>query len=167
MTILAAASGPGTAQNVRSLPPMMSPPTCVSGSRTLTDSRTNLRRTAARSHKRSLAGNNNHQPTPATETVKARVSTTNSIPQPTLATAALTASKPDHAVRPMLAAIAVHQAIRPTCLRAPMPTFFNYLTSHTGPVYQLRQLSREYDRRAIFCFAAMHAGHTRAKLAYC
>src|SRR6266851_2419078 len=122
MMMLAAASGPGTAQNVNSRAPMMSPPTCVSGSTALTASRTNLRRTAARGRKRPLAGNNNHQPTPATETVAARVSTTNGTPQPTLATALPTASMPDHAVRPMQAAIAVHQATTPAYLSAPMRT---------------------------------------------
>src|SRR5262249_50824108 len=157
---LAAASGPGTAQNVSSRPPIMSPPTWVNGSRVLTDSRTTLRRTAARSRKSWLAGNNNHQPAPATETAKARANTTNSTPQPTLATALPTASKPDHEVRPMPAAIAVSQATRPTCFRAPMRTFFYCLTSRTGAVYQLRQLSREYDRHAIFCLRAMQGGHT-------
>src|SRR6266478_7375812 len=117
--VLAAASGPPTVQNVKSRAPMMSPP---SGSRALTASRTNLRRTTARSRKRPLAGNSNHQPAPATETVAARVSTTNGIPQPTHATALPTASMPDHALRPMQAAIPVHQATTPTYLSAPMRT---------------------------------------------
>jgi hypothetical protein len=87
----------------------------------LTASLTNLRRTAARSRKRPLAGNSNHHPAPATETAAARVSTTNGTPHPTLATALPTASMPDQAERPMQAAIPVHQTTTPMCFSAPIP----------------------------------------------
>src|SRR5208283_43650 len=131
----------------------MSPPTCVSGNKALAASRTNLRRTAARSRKRPLAGNSNHQPAPATETVAARVRTTNGIPQPTLATAFPTASMPDHAVRPMQAAIPAHQATTPTCFSASKCTLvlnaaIDYRPSQR-PACRLRQIveaNRETNR---------------------
>ena len=122
MMMLAAESGPGTAQNVRSRAPTMSPPTCVSGSRELTASRMNLRRTATRRRTRSAAGSNHHHPAPATATVATRVSTTSANPQPTLAMASATACTPDHKARPMQTAIPTHHATIPTCLRLPIRT---------------------------------------------
>ena len=71
------------------------------GRSVLTPSRMKRRSKADRSLKRPLAGRRSHQPTPATEMVATRVSATNGIPQPTLATALPTSAKPSHTVRPM------------------------------------------------------------------
>src|SRR6476469_9486943 len=54
--------------------------------------------------------------------VATRVSTTNGIPQPTLATALPTSAMPSHAVRPMQARIPAHQAASPMCSNAPVRT---------------------------------------------
>ena len=112
----------GTAQNVDSRAPTTSPPTCVSGRSVLTPSRMKRRSKADRSLKCPLAGRRSHQPTPATEMVATRVSATNGIPQPTLATALPTSAKPSHTVRPMDAKIPAHQATRPMRSNAPVRT---------------------------------------------
>src|SRR5580704_4930378 len=54
--------------------------------------------------------------------VATRVSTTNGIPQPTLATALPTSAMPSHTVRPMQARIPAHQAASPMCPNAPVRT---------------------------------------------
>jgi len=55
-------------------------------------------------------------------TVVARESTTNAAPQPTLATAFSTSLMPDHADRPMQAAIPANQATTPMGFSAPKRT---------------------------------------------
>src|SRR4029077_14297754 len=50
--------------------------------------------------------------------VATRVSPTNGIPQPTLATALPTSAMPSHTVRPMQARIPAHQAASPMCSNA-------------------------------------------------
>ena len=101
---------------------MTSPPTCAMGSRTLVASRTNLRSTHMRSRGRVCAGKISHQPTPATATVTPRTTTTRRIPHPTLATAWPTASRPDHVVIAMTAAIPINQAATPACLTISAPS---------------------------------------------
>ena len=68
------------------------------------------------------AGKISHQPTPATATVTARTTTTRRIPHPTLATAWPTASRPDHVVIAMTAAIPINQAATPACLTISAPS---------------------------------------------
>ena len=118
----AAARELGTAQNVDSRAPTTSPPTCVSGRSVLAPSRMNRRSKADRSLKRPVVGRSSHQPVPAIEMVATRVSATNAIPQPTLATALPTSAKPSHMVRPMDAKIPAHQATRPMRSNAPLRT---------------------------------------------
>jgi hypothetical protein len=76
----------------------------------------------AQSRKGRLTGKSNHQPAPAMQTVVARVSTTNDVRQPTLATAFATSSMPDHADRAMQAAIPADQATTPMGFSAPKRT---------------------------------------------
>src|SRR6476646_7727134 len=100
---------------------MTSPPTCAMGSRTLVASRTNRKSTHVRSRGRVFGAKISHQPAPATATVTPRTTTTKRIPHPTLATAWPTASRPDHAVMAMTAAIPINQAATPACLTISAP----------------------------------------------
>ena len=68
-----------------------------------------------RSRGRVCGGKMSHQPAPATATVTPRTTTTKRIPHPTLATACPTASRPDHVVMAMTAAIPINQAATPAC----------------------------------------------------
>src|SRR5262249_53365684 len=95
--------------------PTTSPPTCATGNRTLTASRTNLKSRHAPNCGRTFEGKSIHQPAPATETVTARTITTSRIPQPTLAIAWPTASRPDQLVRMTSAVIPPSQATKPPC----------------------------------------------------
>src|SRR5262249_52309910 len=92
------------------------PPTCATGNRTLTASRTNLKRRHAPNCGRTFEGKSSHQPAPATETVTALTITTSRIPHPTLAFARPTAPRPDHLVMTTSAVIWSSQATKPACL---------------------------------------------------
>src|SRR2546427_12371061 len=126
---LAAASAPGTAWRRSNAAPTTSPPTCATGKRTLTASRTNLNPRQVPSCGRTLAGKSSHQPAPATQTVTARTTTTSRIPQPTLETASPTEPTPDQTVSATIAAMPANQAATPACLTTatptPLPTTFS------------------------------------------
>src|SRR5438034_2745949 len=122
---LAAASAPGMAYVVSNRAPITSPPTCATGNRTLIASRTNRKNKHVPSCGRSFAENSSHQPAPATATVTVRTITTSRIPQPMLAIAWPTASRPHQRVSATRAAMPTSHAATPACLTIPPLPFRN------------------------------------------
>src|SRR2546430_5359238 len=165
---LAAASAPGTAWRRSNAAPTTSPPTCATGKRTLTASRTNLNPRQVPSCGRTLAGKSSHQPAPATRTVTARTTTTSRIPQPTLETAWPTEPTPDQTVSATIAAMPANQAATPACLTiatpSPLPTTFSQrplsaprtqnlgIAPRSGPIgTNAGALPRRFDVESVRC----------------
>ncbi len=127
--VLAPDRAPGTRCRVRSRAPIRSPPTCATGSRVFTPSRTKRTLTQALSSGFSPRGNTIHQPRPAQATATTRATTTSTAPQPDAHRAAATASGPEETNRPITVQ---RPAIRPSVVSRFMTLFLSQRRRPSG-----------------------------------